>query len=72
MIKALQHQNQPVRIPVVEALAKIGTPEAIKAAVTTLIQEMQDQNEVVRIVAALTLEKIGTPQALEAIKNLDK
>ena len=71
IIQALQDdQNQQVRIPVVEALTKIGTPEAIKAAVPALIQALQDKN--VRIVAALALEKIGTPEALEAIKNLDK
>ena len=58
-----------VRINAAEALGKIGTPKAIKTAMSVLIQLLQERDEYVRANAASVLGKIGEG-AKDAVSTL--
>lgn len=61
----LQDESAWVRLPAVEALAKIGDTSSI----ATLIDALEDRHPDVYDAVVVALEKVGTADALEAIQN---
>jgi class 3 adenylate cyclase/tetratricopeptide (TPR) repeat protein len=63
LIKALKHDDEPIRWAAAKALGEVGNQEAIGP----LIEALKDKEEDVRWYAAMSLGKIGDERAIEAL-----
>jgi HEAT repeat protein len=73
LIPILSTSNSEVKVNVASALQKIGTPEAIDAALPALLELLEAERTYwIRAKTIKSLRAIGTPEALSAIERFEQ